>query len=442
MLKHLPKAHQATLVLLFAFLGGLVIYQNLPPHDVALPSEQQQAEAAESVLPDHRTAENQQNTRLELEVKNGDTLSSIFKKAGLSAQEVDAIMGSNKDAKVLKSLFPGNRLTFDLDADHDLTSLEVSKSAIESYQFVRNDNGSYDFHHQLRAPDIKLVVRQAEISDSLFMAAQRSGIPAAMTMELTGIFGGVIDFILDTREGDTFKVLFEEQYLDGNRIGFGKILAAEFVNQGKTFTAIRYEDTSGNVNFYSPAGESMRKAFLLNPVDFTRISSGFSLARKHPILNTIRAHKGTDYAAPQGTPVVATSDGRITYAGYNGSFGKLIVIQHSERYVTKYAHLSNFSRLAKQGSRVRQGDVIGYVGATGAATGPHLHYEFLVDGIHRDSRKIYDKLPRAESLPPREMALFKKQVDQLLAQLDSDHSPGAIVAAAPDSRADKQGVIQ
>ncbi len=190
-------------------------------------------------------------------------------------------------------------------------------------------------------------------------------------MELAGIFGGVIDFLLDTRQGDTFNLMYEEKYLDGEYIGNGRILAAQFTNQDETFTAVRYVNRAGKSDFYNTEGESMRKAFLRNPVDFTRISSSFNLRRKHPILNTIRAHKGTDYAAPRGTPVVATGDGRVTFAGRNGSFGKLVVIQHGERFQTKYAHLNGYANGIKKGKRIKQGQIIGYVGSTGGATGPH-----------------------------------------------------------------------
>jgi murein DD-endopeptidase MepM/ murein hydrolase activator NlpD len=356
-------------------------------------------------------------------------LSSIFKQAGFGPELVDEIMKSNLDAKVLKNLFLGNSLAFDIDPAKALVSLEVFKSPLESFKFSRQPDGSFDYQHKVLTPDIKFAMREAVITESLFRAAEKGGIPDAMTTQLANIFGGVIDFIMDTREGDTFRVLFEEKFLDGKRIGFGKILAAEFVNQGKHFTAVRYEDQQGNVNFFSPKGESMRKAFLLNPVDFTRISSGFSISRKHPILNTIRAHKGTDYAAPRGTPVVATSDGRITFEGINGSFGKLVVIQHSGSVTTKYAHLNDFAKAVKLGSRVRQGEVIGFVGATGAATGPHLHYEFLMDGVQRDSRKVYDKLPQADALSKNELTVFQQRTNQYLTMLKGETEKGTIAAS-------------
>ena len=432
LIDHLPKNHQKLLAGLMVILLLLIAYSSF----VALNKTPASSNATPELEAYNTTIASPepipappQNSRLMLEVKNGDTLSSIFKQAGFGPELVDEIMKSNQDAKVLKNLFLGNRLAFDIDSAKALVSLEVFKSPLESFKFSRQPDGSFDYQHKVLTPDIKFAMRDAVITESLFRAAEKGGIPDAMTTQLANIFGGVIDFIMDTREGDTFRVLFEEKFLDGKRIGFGKILAAEFVNQGKHFTAVRYEDQQGHVNFFSPKGESMRKAFLLNPVDFTRISSGFSISRKHPILNTIRAHKGTDYAAPRGTPVVATSDGRITFEGINGSFGKLVVIQHSGSVTTKYAHLNDFAKAVKLGSRVRQGEVIGFVGATGAATGPHLHYEFLMDGVQRDSRKVYDKLPQADALSKNELTVFQQRTNQYLTMLKGETEKGTIAAS-------------
>ena len=236
-------------------------------------------------------------------------------------------------------------------------------------------------------------------------------------MEMADIFGGVIDFILDPREGDNFSIVYEEKYLDGKFIGNGDIIAAQFTNQGAQYTAFRYESVNGEVGYYNPEGENMRKAFLRTPLDVFRISSNFNLSRKHPILNTIRAHRGTDYAAPRGTPVRATSDGLVTWAARNGSFGKLIVIQHNGQFETKYAHLNDYAQGLKKGSRVRQGEVIGYVGTTGGSTGPHLHYEFLLNGEHKDPAKMLDKMPKANSLDPSELQRFRSLVQEQLAKL-------------------------
>jgi murein DD-endopeptidase MepM/ murein hydrolase activator NlpD len=358
------------------------------------------------------------DSRLFLEVQPGDNLSLLFKRAGLDAQAVYMLANSGPDAAVLSNLHPGFKLAFEVTPDNSsLQSLEVFKSPLESDLFTLTEKNQYAYEHVNRTPEVRHVFKEAVINDSLFLAAQQRDIPAALTLELADIFGGVIDFILDTKKGDRFSIIYEEKYLEGTFIEDGDILAAQYINQGKVYTAVQYKDLNGDISFYNPDGESMRKAFLLNPVDFTRISSNFSLSRKHPILNTIRAHKGTDYAAPSGSPVVATADGKVIFSGRKGSFGNLLVITHGEHFETKYAHLKGYAKGIKEGVRVQQGQVIGYVGATGGATGPHLHYEFLVDGVHRNSRTIHESLPQAKSISKDEMSRFKEQTNQLISQL-------------------------
>jgi murein DD-endopeptidase MepM/ murein hydrolase activator NlpD len=252
-------------------------------------------------------------------------------------------------------------------------------------------------------------------------------------MEMANIFGGVIDFILDPRIGDQFSILYEEKYLDGEFIGNGEILATQYVNQGTTFTAIRYIDEEGEAAYYNPAGESMRKAFLRSPLDVFKISSNFNPRRRHPILNTIRAHKGTDYAAPTGTPIRATSDGRVSHASRNGSFGNLVVIKHTGGFETKYAHLSKYARGISPGDRVKQGDIIGYVGSTGGATGPHLHYEFLMSGVHQNPRTILDKLPKAESIDLAELDRFRGQTEAPLEHFAELNSSRLLTMGQPSA---------
>lgn len=350
-----------------------------------------------------------------VEIKSGDTLSAIFAQVGLSDRELFLLLDSNDDAKVLNRVYPGYQLSFLVPRPGELEQLKVLKSPLEGYLFTLVD-GFYEVENIVRTPETRQVFKHGNITDSLFMAGQREDIPAITIMEMANIFGGVIDFILDPRLGDHFSILFEEKYLDGKFVGTGNIIAAQFTNQGKQFIAVQYQNAAGEIGYYNPAGESMRKAFLRTPLDVFRISSNFSLARRHPVLNTIRAHKGTDYAAPTGTPIRATSDGSVTWAARNGSFGKLVVVKHSGGFETKYAHLSDYAKGIKKGSRVRQGDVIGYVGATGSATGPHLHYEFLVNGVHQNPRTILDNLPKAESVPAEEMPRFRDQASPMLAR--------------------------
>jgi murein DD-endopeptidase MepM/ murein hydrolase activator NlpD len=363
----------------------------------------------------------------ELEVQSGDNLSALFTKVGLSANDLYRVLNSNDEAKVLNRLYPGYQLSFHIPEPGKLAQLQVLKSPLEGYLFTLNDK-TYDVEPIVRHPVVVPVVKDGRIDDSLFMAGQRAKIPAVTIMEMADLFGGVIDFMLDPRRGDEFSILYEEKYLDGEFVGHGALLGARFINQGKEFIAVRYENQEGETGYFNPEGESMRKAFLRNPLDVVRISSNFNLNRKHPILNTIRAHKGTDYAAPRGTPVRATADGEVSWAARNGSFGKLVVIQHRGNFETKYAHLHDYAPGIKKGSRVKQGQVIGYVGTTGSSTGPHLHYEFVQNGVHKDPRQVLDQMPQAISLEPQEMGRFREHTAALLAQFEDNASDNRMLS--------------
>lgn len=354
------------------------------------------------------------------EVQQGDTLSTIFNKVGLSDRDLFQVLNSSDEAKVLNRLYPGYQLDFMVPQQGELEQLRVMSSPLEGYLFTRSETG-YRPERILKQAELQSAFKVGTIADSLFMAGQQENIPAVHIMEMANIFGGVIDFILDPRRGDQFSILYEEKFLDGEFIGYGDILATQYINEDRVYTAVRYVDDEGEVGYYSPEGESMRKAFLRNPLDVFQITSNFNPNRRHPILNTIRAHKGTDYAAPTGTPIRATSDGRVTWAARNGSFGNLVVLQHQGSFETKYAHLSRFA--VKKGERVRQGQVIGYVGATGGATGPHLHYEFLMNGVHQNPRTVHNKLPKAKAIEEDEIGRFKDQTASLLqhfTKLNSD----------------------
>ncbi len=367
-----------------------------------------------------------------VEVKSGDNLSAIFTQVGLSDRDVYRLVNSSEEASVLNRLYPGYQLDFMIPEQGRLEQLRVLKSPLEGYLFTRSDNG-FDVELILKEAQLQQAYKVGTIADSLFMAGQREQIPAIHIMEMANIFGGVIDFILDPRSGDQFSILYEEQYLDGEYIGNGEILATQFINQGRSYVALRYVNSEGEVGYYSPDGESMRKAFLRNPLDVFRISSNFNPRRRHPILNTIRAHRGTDYAAHTGTPIRATSDGRVTRASRYGSFGNLVIVQHAGGFETKYAHLSRFARGISRGDRVQQGDVIGYVGATGGATGPHLHYEFLVNGVHQNPRTILDRLPTAVSIEEAEMDRFRSQTTGLLEQFQELNATRLLTLSQPSA---------
>ncbi len=365
-------------------------------------------------------------------VQSGDNLSAIFIKVGLSDQDLFRVLNSSDEAMVLNRLYPGYQLDFMIAEPGELEQLRVLKSPLEGYLFTLNQ-GRYDVEPIQKQALIEQAFKVGTITDSLFMAGQRERIPAITIMEMANIFGGVIDFILDPRLGDKFSILYEEKYLDGEFIDNGEILATQYINQGKQYTAVRYIDETGESGYFNPDGESMRKAFLRSPLDVFRISSNFNPRRRHPILNTIRAHKGTDYAAPRGTPVRATSDGTVTWAARNGSFGNLVVVRHAGGFETKYAHLSKYNRGARRGDRVRQGDIVGYVGSTGGATGSHLHYEFLMNGVHQNPRTILDKLPKAVSIDAAEMDSFRSQTAALLQHFDELNDPRLLTLNQPSA---------
>jgi murein DD-endopeptidase MepM/ murein hydrolase activator NlpD len=352
----------------------------------------------------------------EITVMPGDNLSLIFKRAGFSDRDIYRITKKTAHGKSLTKIFPGQTIAFQASKENGLEAVRHVISALESVTY-KNSEAGFDGQKELRTPEIKQAWASAEISSSLFLAGQDAGLSQNMIMEMANIFGGVIDFALDPRVGDTIHLLYEDLYLDGKKYKDGEIIAASFTNRGKTFSAYRYKSSNGDVGYYNEAGVSMRKAFLLAPMDFTRISSNFNMKRLHPIYKVTRPHRGTDYVAPRGTPVFSTGDGRVQKAGYSKSNGNYVFIQHGEQYVTKYLHLHK--RKVKKGQRVSQNQVIGTVGATGAATGVHLHYEFLMNGVHRNPRTIHKKLPKAKTLAAAEMPIFKQATSSAFAQLAS-----------------------
>lgn len=351
----------------------------------------------------------------EEKVRNGDSLALIFSRLKLSPNLLHRIVNSSEEAKTLANIRPGEVIRVRLDQQGELLELVHKQSAIRSLQILPSDEA---FTAQIndRSLEKRLASASGTITSSLYMGAQRAGLSDSLTMELANIFGWDIDFALEIRAGDQFSLIYEEEYLDGKKYRNGPILAAEFVNQGKVFRAIRFEDGEGYSSYYSPEGDSMRKAFLRAPVDFRRISSRFTKARYHPVLGKKRPHKGVDYAASIGTPIKASGDGRVIFRGNKGGYGRTVMIKHGSQYTTLYAHMSKFRGNVKNGSRVRQGQVIGYVGKSGLATGPHLHYEFRVNGVHRNPLTI--KLPAAEPLEKKYREKFTRQSTQLLAELE------------------------
>ncbi|MCK5395482.1 MAG: peptidoglycan DD-metalloendopeptidase family protein [Gammaproteobacteria bacterium] len=352
----------------------------------------------------------------EFTVKSGDNLARLFKRADIKPQQLDELMKSGDAVKKLRRIFPKDTIRVLSDSAGVLQALRYDIDQ-KSYLLVEREQGvlvAKTYNHKI---ETRQTHASAVIDSSLFLAGEKAGISDNIIMELANIFGWDIDFALDIRKGDNFTVLFEELYRDGEKISDGKILAADFVNDGKIFRAVRYTDPhTNNSEYYTPDGKSMRKAFIRSPVHFSRISSGFNLKRKHPILLNKRPHRGVDYAAKRGTPIFAAGDGKVIFKGKKGGYGKVMILQHGTKYTTLYAHLKTYNRKLRTGSRVKQGQTIAYVGSSGLATGPHLHYEFRVNGVHRNPLTV--RLPESKPVPKRHMANFDLMTAPVIAQLD------------------------
>ena len=348
-------------------------------------------------------------------VKRGDSLYLIFKRLGLPQRDLALMTSSKSLARKLARIAPGQEIEFYLDSDARLTRLIHRLDGVRSVHITRNGD-KFAFEEIVETPEVSAASAAGTIDSSLFLAGQRAGLSHNIIMQMADIFAWDVDFALDIRAGDRFALIFEEQFKDGKKIGEGPITAAEFTNRGRRVRALRYEYPSGDAEYFSPDGRSMRKQFLRSPVNFARISSRFDPKRRHPILHKVRAHRGVDYAAPRGTPVHASGDGRVSFAGRNGGYGRTIILEHGKTYSTLYAHLNGFARGIRPGRRVVQGQTIGYVGSTGLSTGPHLHYEFRVRGVHRDPLSV--KLPDAPPLADKYMDDFRARAQPLLANLE------------------------
>jgi murein DD-endopeptidase MepM/ murein hydrolase activator NlpD len=361
---------------------------------------------------------------VEVMVGAGDTLERIFRRLQLSLTDL-AQMRSLPDIRAkLDRLRPGETLKFELK-DDELVALERKLSPSETLSVQRDPNG---FATEVIVNPLERELRSTEgtIRSSLFQASAEAGLSDATALRIAAIFQWDIDFVLDLRSGDRFRLTYEEISQDGEPLGEGEILAVEFVNQGKVYRAVRFAPTGAEAAYYTPEGKSLRKAFLRAPLEFTRVSSRFNLQRRHPVLNRIRAHRGVDYAAPIGTPVRAAGSGRVRFVGEKGGYGKVVEIDHANNVRTVYGHLSRFARGLNSGDRVAQGELIGYVGMTGLATGPHLHFEYLSRGVHMDPQKV--ALPTDTPIPPNQMPAFRAYAEPLVASLESGDVTPVLVA--------------
>lgn len=351
-----------------------------------------------------------------LKVRRGDSLSSLLSGAGIVAADWLAVSRLQGDARALHRLQPGDTLEIRRDKN-SLLELKLPLNKMRTLVVARDANG---FQQRVaeRVVEYRRAQREATIQSSMYLAALEVGISDRMIMEFAEIFAWDIDFSRDVREGDLMRVIFDEPFdlETGEQVGNARIIAAEYIQaNSRKFEAIHYEPKDGFAGYFNADGRPLRKAFLRTPVEFARISSRFSRARKHPVLNKVRAHKGVDYAAQHGTPIRATGSGRVAFAGRKGGYGRTVIIKHNGQYKTLYAHMSRYVKGLRSGDRVKQGDIIGYVGSSGLATGPHLHYEFHKNGRHTDPLSV--KLPAADPLPQQEMARFREHSNPLLKAL-------------------------
>jgi murein DD-endopeptidase MepM/ murein hydrolase activator NlpD len=369
-----------------------------------------QAQAKEAAV-----APGEAGRAMTLKVRPGDSMDSLFGRNKLNRADLAAILKLEDARKVMRLVHPGDTIEI-RELDGKILRLNRKMDETHELEVTLSDSGNYQTRIIERPMETRVVYAHGTIKNSLFVAGLEAGMSDKIIMNLAGIFAWDVDFVLDIRENDQFVVLYEELWQDGSRVRDGEILAAEFVNNGEALRALRYTDAEGRSDYFSPDGNSMRKAFIRAPVDFTRISSNFNPNRKHPILNKIRAHKGVDYAAPTGTPVKAAGDGKVIFAGRKNGYGNCVILQHGGNITTLYAHMSKFSKDGRVGKRVTQGQVVGYVGATGLATAPHLHYEYRLNGVHRNPRTV--KLPQANPVAAKYREDFLAEADAMMSQLD------------------------
>lgn len=389
-----------------------------------------EAELADAAQPHSVAEQTPAGEEQSLVVTRGDSLSGLLAQAGIRAADWLAVSKLPDEAKRLHRMQPGEVLTIRRDGDR-LLALSYPLDSLRTLEIAGSDAG-WEQSITTQATETKRHQASGVIRNSLYLSALEMGLSDRMIMQLADIFAWDIDFERDVRDGDRLHVIYEQSYLQNTETvaGHPRIMAVAYEAAKRDFQAVYYTPAEGSAGYYNADGRPMRKAFLRTPVEFARISSRYSRARKHPILNRVRAHKGVDYAAAHGTPIRATGDGRVAHLGTRGGYGRTIILEHAGQYRTLYAHMSSYARGLRTGSRVQQGQTIGYVGASGLATGPHLHYEFHKHGQHVDPLSV--ALPAAAPLPAAEMARFEQTTTPLLTQL-AQLSQGATFAQAATS---------
>jgi murein DD-endopeptidase MepM/ murein hydrolase activator NlpD len=348
-------------------------------------------------------------------IRPGDNLHALLARMGVSEEDIQAILANRADAAKLATLVPGRTVLGRVTATGRLLLLRHLAGESNLVSIERGD-GRFLIREQQVAVEPTLVMRSGVVNHSLYGATDEADVPDSIASEMAEVFSGEMDFHRDLRKGDQFSVVYEAYMLEGRLIKTGKLLAAEFNNNGRLIQALRFVDPAGNVGYFTPEGRSLKRAFLKSPLPFTRITSGFSSSRYHPVLKEWRAHRGIDYGAPTGTPVRAVSDAVVKFAGKQNGYGNLVVLEHMRPYSTAYGHLSRFAPGLRKGARVRQGQVIAYVGMTGLASGPHLHYEFRVND--KQQNPLAMRLPTAYSMEARHKGRFIAESGPLRQRLD------------------------
>ena len=403
------------LLLLLPFFGIVAAFGTASPSQPGYVKSETITEEVTLPLPVHNVNRDEEFWQID-QVRRDDTLGSLFKRMTIRDEDAIKFLMLSPDARAINTqLIPGHTLEIKTNLDGKLLHLEYE---------IDNENilvaGLTPSGYQVATQKLILqnhqVLKSATIIDSLFSATDDAGIPDQIALQIAEIFSGEIDFHDDLRPGDKFNVVYEAFYNAGELMKTGDVLAVEFVNKGKKYQAIHFGEAEGKFAYYTPEGKSLHKSFLRSPLEFTRISSSFSSGRFHPILNRIKAHKGVDMAAPTGTRIKASGDGVVDYVGRKGGYGNVIVLKHENGISTVYGHLSRFAAGLRKGMRVSQSDIIGYVGMTGLATGPHLHYEFLVNKTHRDPMTV--ALPMSVPIEAKYRKEFDAQSLNLMVQIE------------------------
>ncbi len=397
---------------LFGVVAAFGFAPDNAPDDIDI---QHVVESIALPVPAEEAESSTQNYWREERIRRGDTVATILLRLGVDDHDAMNYLLQARDVRSLYRLIPGRTVRAVTSGGGQLLELSYLNTDGKRLSVRRVADG---FHASEKTPEFepRLMQSSGTIEYSLFGATDAAGLHENVAIQLADIFSSDIDFNRDIRKGDRFTVVYEANYSEGEFIGVGRVVAAEFSNQGKTYRAVYFEDGNGRGGYYGQDGKNVRKAFLRSPLAFSRITSRYSSKRFHPVLRTWRAHRGIDYGAPTGTPVRATANGWVKFAGRKGGYGNLVSLRHANGYGTRYAHLSRFAKGIRRGTRIEQGQIIGFVGKTGMATGPHLHYEFLVNGKQRNPLKL--ALPPGPPITPERREAFEATAEPLLARLD------------------------